>query len=141
MSARTLQILTRTIIAAAALLLALPQVAAAHTDSPEAKRKRKARGACIAPGLPASKSHAALLKSLNRYRTQFGLNTLRYSKSLELAANEHARDMHARQFFSHVNPDGKRPGQRAVAAGFCHPYGGENIYAALNIKRRADNAM
>jgi len=67
-------------------------------------------------------------EALNAYRVRNGLSELLYSDSLETAADAHARDMYQRDFFSHENPDGETPLDRAVAAGFCQPMlVGENI--------------
>lgn len=70
-----------------------------------------------------------MLEQLNAYRAQNGLEPLIYSKTLEAAANAQAKDLFARNFFDHINPDGKDPGDRALDARFCHKYVGENIAA------------
>ena len=51
------------------------------------------------------------------------------SRTLETAADAQVQDLYARSFFAHINPDGKNPGDRALAASFCHKYVGENIAA------------
>ena len=93
---------------------------------------------CIAEGVPATQTHQAMLEAVNSYRILNGLRPLGYSKRLELAANEHAQDLWARSFFDHVNPDGQDPSDRALDAGFCHQYVGENIAAG---QRSASAAM
>ena len=66
--------------------------------------------------------------TLNHYRVQNGVPTLLYSKTLQAAADAHARDMYQRDFFAHVDPDGVKPEDRIKAAGFCEPtWYGENI--------------
>ncbi len=84
---------------------------------------------CIQAGTPATETHRAMLEALNLYRLQNGLNPLTYSERLEDAANAHVRDLWARSFFDHVNPDSLGPSERALEAGFCHQYVGENIAA------------
>lgn len=84
---------------------------------------------CVEPGEPATPTHQAMFDALNAYRLEHGLSPLIYSKRLEAAADDQVRDLWQRGFFAHVNPDGKNPGQRAVAAGFCHQYVGENLAA------------
>jgi len=70
----------------------------------------------------------SMLQALNSYRVANGLDELLYSDTLEEAADFQARDMYARGFFDHTNPDGEGPLDRAVAAGFCRPrLVGENI--------------
>ncbi len=82
---------------------------------------------CDAIGQPRDSVHEQMFRLLNNYRTGKGLPALEYSKTLEAAADEHARDMWRRNFFEHTNPDGEGPGDRALRAGFCHRYVGENI--------------
>ncbi len=82
---------------------------------------------CEAIGQPVDAVHAEMYRVLNAYRTNNRLPALAYSKTLEAAADAHARDMWQRGFFEHENPDGDGPGERALAAGFCHEYVGENI--------------
>ena len=77
---------------------------------------------------------------LNAYRQASGVPTLRYSATLEEAADAHAKDMYVRGFFGHINPDGETPGERAVDAGFCHEYGGENLAYGLNAMATAAEA-
>lgn len=89
-------------------------------------------GGCLGLGEPRSQIHEDALAELNDYRTAHGLSALEYSVYLEQAADDHARDMYVRGFFDHINPDGDSPGDRAEAAGFCHPYGGENIAFGMN---------
>jgi uncharacterized protein YkwD len=82
---------------------------------------------CEAIGIPVDTTHEAMFNALNTYRTNNRLPALAYSKRLEAAADAHALDMYRRRFFAHVNPDGEGPGERALRAGFCHSYVGENI--------------
>lgn len=82
---------------------------------------------CDVTGQPADAIHQEMLDVLNAYRTNNHLSALTYSKRLETAADAHAKDLWRRNFFEHTNPDGEGPGQRALRAGFCHSYVGENI--------------
>ncbi len=84
-------------------------------------------GTCEAIGRPVDATHEAMFNALNTYRRNNRLPALAYSRRLEMAADAHAQDMCRRQFFAHINPDGAGPGERALQAGFCHPYVGENI--------------
>ena len=43
-----------------------------------------------------------------------------------------------RNFFAHIDPDGNTPPDRALAAGFCHEYVGENLATGF---RDADAVM
>lgn len=84
---------------------------------------------CLGLGQPRSDLHQSLLDAVNQYRAEHGLNPLIYSQTLEAEAETYVRDMSARNFFSHVDPDGHNPGDRALTAGFCHKYVGENLAA------------
>ena len=85
--------------------------------------------ACAQIDEPTTSTHLAMYRELNRYRVENGLQPLLYSKTLESAIEGHVEDLWVRSFFSHTNPDGEDPGDRAVRAGFCHWYVGENIAA------------
>ena len=99
-----------------------------HQSGSEVLGSGAAEG-CVAVGQPATRIHEAMIEALNLYRIQNGLRPLTYSRRLETAANSHVQDLWARDFFDHVNPDGLDPSDRAMEAGFCHPYVGENIAA------------
>jgi len=100
-----------------------------------------APAACVAPGLPTARPQQALFQALNAYRAGLGLPGLRYSKALELAALEHARDMERRNYFDHADPEGRRVPDRVETTGFCHRKVGENLVWGRNSVRTADAAM
>lgn len=85
--------------------------------------------ACEGSGPPMGAVHREMFLAVNAYRQQNGRSALRYSRTLEAAANAHAQDLYVRDFFDHTNPDGLGPGDRALQAGFCHDRVGENIAA------------
>lgn len=62
----------------------------------------------------------------NAERQKAGCPPLSNNRTLRLVATAHSEDMAARDFFSHTNPDGQDPGDRAAAAGY-DGYAGENI--------------
>lgn len=84
---------------------------------------------CARIGRPKSSVHQEMFEALNTYRIANGLQPLYYSQALEKAADDQAQDLWVRGFFSHTNPSGEGPGDRALSAGFCHQYVGENIAA------------
>jgi uncharacterized protein YkwD len=86
---------------------------------------------CEAVGPPAATILDDMYEALNTYRLEHGKTALTYSKTLEAAALAQARDLYERDFFDHINPDGATPGDRALLAGYCHPYVGENIAAGF----------
>jgi uncharacterized protein YkwD len=52
-----------------------------------------------------------------------------WNNALFVAASGHSQDMALRNFFDHINPDGKTPGDRATSAGYNFAALGENIAA------------
>jgi uncharacterized protein YkwD len=65
-----------------------------------------------------SKVEKATRCLINKERAARGLNKLHADDALALAAKRHAKDMVARKFFDHVNPDGLTPQDRIVKAGY-----------------------
>ncbi|WP_077799160.1 CAP domain-containing protein [Streptomyces sp. JHA26] len=63
----------------------------------------------------------------NRERARAGLPGLAADPRLTTAAQAHSADMVARNFYSHTDPDGGRPWDRAAAAGATRRTVGENI--------------
>ena len=85
------------------------------------------------PTRPALRSQATqsdyedhVLMLVNVVRKRAGLPRLSCDERLRVAARNHSRDMAARAFCGHVNPDGVTPAERMSAAGHPSP-GGENV--------------
>jgi len=68
------------------------------------------------PSGPATR--ASVVCELNAVRAAEGQAPLRQRASLTTAARNHARDMVARRYFAHDNPEGIGPGGRARRAGY-----------------------
>jgi uncharacterized protein YkwD len=96
---------------------------------------------CLALGSPTGANQREMFELLNAYRVRHGLNPLAYSRTLERAADEYAERLYREDFFDHTAPDGSGPSDRALAAGFCHPYVGENIASGLNLLGTAQEGM
>ncbi|MEV6651985.1 sigma-70 family RNA polymerase sigma factor [Streptomyces sp. NPDC051219] len=64
---------------------------------------------------------------INKERAKKGCGPVRSNKRLKKAALRHSKDMAARDFFDHTNPDGVDPGERITAAGYEWSTYGENI--------------
>lgn len=64
---------------------------------------------------------------LNGVRSGAGAGALTYDSRLGVAANRHANDMAANNFFSHTGSDGSTVGQRVTDAGYQWNRVGENI--------------
>ncbi|MCH7814025.1 MAG: CAP domain-containing protein [Planctomycetes bacterium] len=93
--------------------------------------------ACLGLGEPVDDLHRQFFDLLNQYRIDHGLAPLEYSVLLEQAADQHAASMYRDDFFEHLDPiTGTGPAERAVAAGFCHEYVGENIAWGQNTHTR-----
>lgn len=78
-----------------------------------------------APSQPPSES-AAVLSLVNEERAKAGCQPLEHDTQLAQLARDFSRDMAERGFFSHTDPDGNGPWDRADAAGIGN-LGGENI--------------
>jgi uncharacterized protein YkwD/stress response protein SCP2 len=76
-------------------------------------------------GLARTTAHVVDLT--NRERAGAGLPALAVDARLTAAAQAHSADMVARDFYSHTDPDGGRPWDRAAAAGAARRTVGENI--------------
>lgn len=62
-----------------------------------------------------------MLRLLNAERKKHGLQELRLQSALTSAAQGHADDMQKRKYFSHENPEGLSPSDRAKQAGYVPP--------------------
>lgn len=60
----------------------------------------------------------AVLRLVNRFRARYRLKALTLNAPLNRAAQAHADDMAARDYFAHVTPDGRSVGDRATRAGY-----------------------
>jgi hypothetical protein len=63
----------------------------------------------------------------NRHRAAAALPALKENTTLNRAAANKLNDMFAQQYFEHVNPDGKGPGEVAEEAGYAFLRVGENL--------------
>lgn len=68
-----------------------------------------------------------LTVELNRYRASVGCPALAWDDGAARVAQGHSDDMVVRNFFSHVNPDGKSPFDRLRDARIDYRVAGENI--------------
>ena len=82
-------------------------------------------------GVPCPDAETAegcdVITLVNDRRAQAGVRALRFDPALARAAQAHAEDMLARNYFDHVSPDGRRFSDRAAAAGYQGFATGENI--------------
>ncbi|MCH0557223.1 MULTISPECIES: CAP domain-containing protein [Streptomyces] len=84
------------------------------------------------PGGPVSGTAAELAREVvrltNEERAKVGCAPLRVDGRLQAAAQGHADDMAARNYYEHDSPDGRNPGDRIGAAGYDWRRWGENIH-------------
>ena len=85
-----------------------------------------------------------IISEVNRERNLNSLHSLREDKSLSRLARGHSQDMINRDFYSHINPDGEDPTDRAIRQGISVYHGmyygiAENI-AAIYLGNDADCA-
>ncbi|SIS42491.1 CAP domain-containing protein [Salimicrobium flavidum] len=73
-----------------------------------------------------------MLGLINKDRTSRGLDPLTWKKELVPVAEAHSEDMNARNYFSHTNPDGEGPADRARSAGVSYSMIGENLAYGQN---------
>lgn len=94
-----------------------PPATAAPAPSPTAAR----------PTATPPSPERQLVDLVNAERAKAGCGPLRIDPKLHTAAQKHADDMVARNFFDHVNPDGARADARLNAAGYHWSRWGENL--------------
>ncbi|WP_103503532.1 MULTISPECIES: CAP domain-containing protein [Streptomyces] len=75
---------------------------------------------------PAEQAAARVLNLVNEERAKAGCRPVANDTALAGIARDFSRDMAERDFFSHTDPDGRTPWDRADAAGISN-LGGENI--------------
>jgi len=63
------------------------------------------------PDARAAETHVR--ERINELRAERGVGALSSTPPLVEAARDHCRDMHAREFYAHENPDGEQPWDRA----------------------------
>lgn len=76
--------------------------------------------------------------AINSIRQANGLYVLTTQTGLGALARVHSDDMLARDYLSHVNPEGKNPGDRIAAAGITVTAWGENIAMAERLADPVD---
>lgn len=78
-------------------------------------------------GYATNVSTYSLLQDTNIQRSQNGKSALSLNNQLSQAAQAKANDMVARDYWSHVTPDGKQPWQFIANTGYLYVSAGENL--------------
>lgn len=76
----------------------------------------------------------AMIDSVNRERTERGLNALKFDSKLREVARFHSADMFKRGYFSHYSPEGKTVADRAEKFGVAYLVIGENLAYAPSLE-------
>ena len=82
-----------------------------------------------------------MLALVNKERAREGLRPLKADPELARVARAHSRDMFARGYFAHMNPDGRNPFDRMRAAGVSFRNAGENLALAQTLEIAHTNLM
>ncbi|WP_131723919.1 CAP domain-containing protein, partial [Streptomyces showdoensis] len=104
----------------------------ADPASRSAERAPRAVAPVAAKAAPAAATAAQyvdqVLALANAERRKAGCDPLRSDAKLRRAAQKHADDMAARDYYDHTTPEGRTPGDRITAAGYDWSAWGENIF-------------
>lgn len=68
-----------------------------------------------------------IIEWVNHYRAEENLPLLTLNDKLLAAATTKEKDMFTKQYFEHVSPDGKTPGELVLEAGYDYKTTGENL--------------
>lgn len=79
------------------------------------------------PTFNIAEAEVQVFKLVSEQRVQHGRLPLKLRNDLVLVARKHSEDMRDRNFFAHINPDGKGVSGRAKAAGIVYAAIGENL--------------
>lgn len=90
---------------------------------------------------PRPSLEEAMLKMVNKERTERGLKPLAADPELTTVARAHSQDMFIRGYFAHKNPDNKGPFDRMKAAGIRFSAAGENLALAQTLEIAHQNLM
>lgn len=82
-----------------------------------------------------------MLEMVNKERAKAGLGPLKADPEMARIARAHSKDMFARGYFAHLNPDGKNPFDRMRAANVHFIAAGENLALAQTVEIAHTNLM
>jgi len=82
-----------------------------------------------------------MLEMMNEERAKEGLKPLQADPEMAAVARAHSKDMFARGYFAHNNPDGQDPFDRMEAAKVKFRTAGENLALAQTLEIAHTNLM
>lgn len=88
-----------------------------------------------------SASEKKMLELVNKERRVLGLSELVSDERLQNLARQHAKDMFARGYFSHVTPDDVDPFERMTEAAIDYETAGENLALAPTVELAHEGLM
>src|SRR3989344_9271313 len=91
-------------------------------------------------GITSNVSTNELLVLTNQKRLEVGLSPLTMNSQLEVAAQNKANDMLAKNYWSHIAPDGTTPWYFIKNSGYSYIYAGENLARGYNSANDVLNA-
>lgn len=94
-----------------------------------------AEPAAATPEIAPDRLEQRMLAMVNQERRERGLRELRWDGRLAALARAHSRDMLARNYFAHEDPDGKTAADRAAKAGIRYTFLGENLAFAKTLSQ------
>lgn len=100
------------------------------------QEQRREQLAAQAPAGKAARYVKDVLALVNAEREQAGCGPLRAEKHLRAAAQGHADDMSARDYYGHASPEGRDAGDRMSGAGYTWSTWGENIHRGTTTPAR-----
>lgn len=95
----------------------------------------------VANPKPRPDLESQMLDLINDERTKANLGALTLDEELTPVARQHAKDMFARSYFSHISPEGQTPFDRIRAANIRFVVAGENLAIAQNLLLAHDGLM
>lgn len=78
-------------------------------------------------GVSSDITASKVYEAINEERAAFGVERLTWNDTLAQAAQAKADDMLARDYWSHITPDGKQPWTFVEASGYHYQVAGENL--------------
>lgn len=84
-----------------------------------------------------TKSNSFLIDEINKYREQSGVQPLAENNQLNRSAYNKAVHMSDNGYWDHISPDGKKPWEFIIEAGYNYKTAGENLARNWNCDQQA----
>lgn len=87
------------------------------------------------------KAERQMLDLVNKERAKAGVGPVAMDEKLRQLARDYSKDMFARGYFSHYNPEGQSPFDRMDERGITYVHAGENLALAPNVELAMQGLM